>query len=200
MKYFLILILTLNFGDMTKIKKLLIVVDMQKDFVDGALGFPDAKEIIPRIKTKIVEYLDNNHDVVFTRDTHFQSLYPTTREGRHLPVTHCFINTEGWEIVDELKDNTLPHIDKISFGLNTDDINDLSGSKSLDKYESIEIVGLVTNLCVLSVAISIQSNTKFAEIIVDASCCKSFDPTLHEKALDVMEGLQMKVINRGEFK
>lgn len=185
---------------MTKVKKLLIVVDMQNDFVDGALGFPEAKEIIPNIKTKIQSYLDENQDVIFTRDTHFQSLYFSTREGRHLPVTHCFIDTPGWEIVSELEDKSLKHIDKISFGLNVDDMNDLSGYKSLDKYESIEIVGLVTNLCVLSVAISIQSNTKFAEIIVDASCCKSFDPVLHEKALDVMEGLQMKVINRGGIK
>lgn len=182
---------------MTKVKKLLVVVDMQNDFVDGALGFPEAKEIIPNIKTKIQSYLDENQDVIFTRDTHFQSLYFSTREGKHLPVTHCFVDTKGWEVVSELENKDLKHIDKISFGLNAEDINDLSGYKSLDKYESIEVVGLVTNLCVLSVAVSIQSNTKFAEIIVDASCCKSFDPVLHEKALDVMEGLQMKVINRG---
>lgn len=189
-----------KFGDMTKVKKLLVVVDMQNDFVDGALGFPEAKEIIPNIKVKIQSYLDENQDVIFTRDTHFQSLYFSTREGKHLPVTHCFVDTKGWEVVSELENKDLKHIDKISFGLNAEDINDLSGYKSLDKYESIEIVGLVTNLCVLSVAVSIQSNTKFAEIIIDAACCKSFDPVLHEKALDVMEGLQMKIINRGEIK
>jgi nicotinamidase-related amidase len=177
-------------------KKLLVVVDMQNDFVTGKLGFPEAKEIIPRIKEKIELYVKDGHEVVFTRDTHYESIYNFTREGRALPVPHCYEDTHGWQVVDELRDDYSPHIDKYTFGLNADDIHYLSGVKTLEIYDSIEIVGLVTNLCVLSVAVCLQSNTKFAEIIVDASCCKSFDPALHEKALDVMEGLQMKVINR----
>lgn len=178
-------------------KKLLVVVDMQNDFVSGSLGFPEAKSIIPKIREKIDSYLNVGNDVVFTRDTHFESIYLTTREGQHLPVPHCYDGTKGWQIVDELREDDLVHIDKIAFGLDADDISLISGYKSLDsKYESIEIVGLVTNLCVLSVAISLQSCTKFCKIIIDAACCKSFDPVLHEKALDVMEGLQMNVINR----
>lgn len=179
-------------------KKLLMVIDFQKDFVDGALGFKKAETLEDKLYIKINKYLNDGDTVLFTYDTH-NSEYLNTREGKNLPIPHCIVNTEGHELYGKIKEfskreNTI-HLNKYSFGISPKDMVDLV-KKIGDDIEFIEIVGIVTNMCVISNVVVMQSQYINADISVDASLCASFDETLHEKALDVIESLQVKVINR----
>lgn len=179
-------------------KKLLVVVDYQKDFVDGALGFDKAKSLENGIYNKIRKYLNEGNKVLFTYDTHKEN-YLETREGKNLPVVHCIKGTSGHELfrsIKEFKDKeNVYYCDKYGFGIAPEDM--IKISKELgDDLEEIEIVGVVTNICVISNFVMFQSQYRNANIIVDASLCASFDEELHNKTLDVIEGLQGKVINR----
>ena len=178
-------------------KKILVVVDYQKDFVDGALGFPGAENLDPKIVAIVNEYLKNGDTVFYTMDTHTEN-YLETREGKQLPVPHCIINTPGWELYGEtgklLKDGVnATMLKKATFGVSPFDMTS-ELFKFNEDVESIEIVGLVTNMCDISVAVTMQARFPNAQIIVRADHVDSFDKTLHEKALDVMAGMQMKVI------
>lgn len=185
--------------------KLLIVVDYQNDFVDGVLGFPKAKEMEERLTDKIEKHMKNGGIALFTFDTH-RADYLKTREGKALPVAHCVVGTDGWQLhgkVRDLHEKYMPtgmigNISKTGFGLNMLVNHGLVTRQLLNSVEEIEICGIVTNMCVLSVAVSVQAVAENTPITIDASLCASFDDELHEKALDVMEGLQMNVINRGE--
>jgi nicotinamidase/pyrazinamidase len=179
--------------------KLLLVIDYQNDFVDGALGFEKAKTLEQGIYEKVNKYLENGDKVVFTYDTHYEN-YLETREGKNLPVRHCIKDTNGHQLYGKAYDftnveNTFHYI-KEGFGMSPVDITQLASEIGED-IEEIELVGVVTNICVISNVVLFQSQYRNADIIVDASLCASFDDTLHEKALDVAEGLQVKVINRG---
>ena len=178
--------------------KILVVIDYQKDFVDGALGFDEAKILERGIYNKVNEYLKSDHKVLFTYDTHLEN-YLETREGKNLPVVHCIKGTEGHELYGDLKEfknreNTI-HIEKYGFGLSPEDIIKLNNELGSFVNE-IEIVGVVTNICVVSNFVMFQSQFREANIKVDASLCASFDKELHNKTLDIIEGLQGKVINR----
>ena len=173
----------------------LFVIDYQNDFVDGALGFPGAEKLDKKIAAKIREYGKGN--VLFTRDTHFDN-YLDTREGRNLPVKHCIKGSFGWEVYGEtakaLAEVEAPAIDKLVFGM---DVSDPAVAAVLpETAEEIELVGLVSNICVVSNAVVLQSKYPEATIVVDAACTDSFDKTLHEKVLDVLEGFQVKVTGR----
>ena len=173
----------------------LFVIDYQNDFVDGALGFSGAEKLDGKIAAKVREYGEGK--VLFTRDTHFEN-YLDTREGRNLPVVHCVKGTPGWEVYGEtaraLEEVKAPAIDKLVFGM---DVSDPAVAAVLpETADEIELVGLVSNICVVSNAVVLQSKYPEATIIVDASCTDSFDKTLHEKVLDVLSGFQVKVINR----
>ena len=173
----------------------LFVIDYQNDFVDGALGFPGAEKLDERIAAKIRAYGEGH--VLFTRDTHFEN-YLDTREGKKLPVVHCVKGTPGWECYGEtkkaLEEGKAPAIDKLVFGM---DITDPATAAVLPaQADEIELVGLVSNICVVSNAVVLQSKYPEATIIVDASCTDSFDKALDEKVLDVLSGFQVKVINR----
>jgi nicotinamidase-related amidase len=174
-------------------KKCLIVVDFQNDFIDGALGFDNAIDIKDAIIAKIKLYKEHNDDVIYTKDTHLDN-YMETEEGQNLPVIHCVEGTHGHRIqedVEKLIDATDKQFVKYTFPS-----LDL-GTYLRDKdYTVIELVGLVSNICVISNAVIAKSALPNAHIIVDAAATKSFDPVLHEKALDVMEGLHIEVINR----
>ncbi len=174
----------------------LFVIDYQNDFVDGALGFPGAEKLDAKIAAKVRQY--GKGRVLFTRDTHFEN-YLDTREGKNLPVTHCIRGTYGWEVYGEtakaLAEVEAPAIDKLVFGM---DVTDPATAAVLpETAEEIELVGLVSNICVVSNAVVLQSRYPEAAIIVDAACTDSFDKSLHEKVLDVLEGFQVKVVNRG---
>ena len=173
----------------------LFVIDYQNYFVDGALGFPGAEKLDEKIAAKVRAY--GKGHVLFTRDTHFEN-YMDTREGKNLPVPHCIKGSFGWEIYGEtakaLAEVEAPAIDKLVFGM---DVTDPATAAVLpETADEIELVGLVSNICVVSNAVVLQSKYPEATVIVDAACTDSFDKTLHEKVLDVLAGFQVKVINR----
>ena len=176
-------------------ERYLFVIDYQKDFVDGALGFPGAETLDEKIAAKVRTY--GKGRVFFTRDTHFEN-YLETREGKNLPVVHCVKGTEGWQVYGEtaraLAEVEAPGIDKLVFGM---DVTDPATANLLpETADEIELVGLVSNICVVSNAVVLQSKYPEATIIVDAACTDSFDKSLHEKVLDVLSGFQVKVLGR----
>ena len=165
-------------------KKTLIVVDMQKDFVDGALGSKEAVAIVDNVKAKIAEYRKNGDEVIFTRDTH-QADYMSTNEGKYLPVEHCIEGTEGWEIIPELEVADAMVINKPTFGyLNWKDYN----------FEEVELIGLCTDICVVSNALIIKAQFPEIKVSVDASCCAGVTPESHAAALTTMKMCQVEVI------
>lgn len=162
-------------------KKLLIVVDMQKDFIDGALGTLEAVSIVPNVKKKIEEYQAAGDEVIFTLDTHEED-YLETQEGKNLPVKHCIRGTEGWELDSSLREFQGKRFEKNTFGS-----AQLAEFVSGNNYESIELVGLCTDICVISNALLIKAMTPETPISVDASCCAGVTPQSHENALNAMK-------------
>lgn len=174
-------------------KNLLLVIDFQKDFVDGALGFENACKLDEKIASKIKSYRKNNDDIIFTFDTH-EDNYLDTFEGKNLPVKHCIKGSEGWKLYGET--GTLIQDSDRAFLKPTFGSYELLEYLKNTNYEKIEIVGLVTNVCVISNAIIVKTAQPETPIVVDASCVSSYDSELHNKTLDVMEGLQISIINR----
>lgn len=172
--------------------KLLIVVDYQNDFVDGTLGFPGAEDIHGPICNKVLMYQHAGNAVVFTKDTHLPE-YLSTQEGNNLPVMHCVKGTRGHDLYGDLEALSAgcPVFEKPTFG--SADLFDYLRSSS---FESVELVGLVSNICVLSNAVLSKTALPEALIIVDAACTGSYDKVLHNKALDVLSGIQVTVTNR----
>ena len=184
-------------------KRLLIVVDYQNDFVDGALGFEGAELLDARIAKKIEEYREASDSVCFTYDTH-RNNYLQTQEGQKLPIPHCIEGSEGYELYGEVATKQLDSdsvFRKPTFGstalferlIERQRVATEVGSAP---FESIELVGLVSNMCVLSNAVIARTACPDVPIIVDASCTAAPDPAMHEKALDILEGLQIEVTNR----
>lgn len=177
-------------------KKALVVVDYQNDFVDGALGFSGADAIYEGICQKAEQSLSRGETVFFTLDTHKDD-YLSTREGKALPVEHCIKGSNGHALYGELGKlaghTNASVVEKPVFGSLglIEQMNQLCPDVS-----EIELCGVVTNMCVIANAVLLQSAFPNAEITIDASLCLSFDSALHEKALDVMEGMQMHVMNR----
>lgn len=176
-------------------EKYLFVIDYQNDFVDGALGFPGAEKLDAGIAAKVRAY--GKGHVLFTRDTHFAD-YLQTREGKNLPVVHCIEGTHGWQVYGEtaraLSEVEAPAIDKLSFGM---DVCDPAVARVLPAHaDEIELVGLVSNICVVSNAVVLQSRYPQATIVVDAALTDSFDKGLNDAVLDVLAGLQVRVENR----
>lgn len=172
-------------------KKCLIIVDFQNDFVEGSLGFKDAKTIEPIIVGKIEEYLKEGHDLLFTFDTHYDD-YLKTQEGKRLPIKHCLINTYGHELYGKVKDYQKDA--KKLFNKNTFGSLDLGNYLKDQNYDEIELAGLVTNMCVISNAIIAKSALPEARIVVDRNASLSFNMELHHKTFDVLEGLQVDLI------
>ena len=171
--------------------KALIVVDMQNDFVDGALGTKEAVEMLPRL----IEKLDNvtaagQTDVIFTQDTHGED-YLNTQEGKLLPVKHCVKKTKGWEIVPDLQEfaeNAREIVEKKSFA-------STRLPSLLKPYEEVEFVGLCTDICVISNALLLKAFYPEQKVSVDASCCAGSSPENHKNALAVMKNCQCIVRN-----
>ena len=169
-------------------KNLLIIIDMQEDFVRGTLANSAAEAIIPAIREKINLFLANGDEVWFTRDTH-KSNYLFTQEGQNLPVAHCIDGTKGWTIVDELEEPACHHINKHSFGYDHWDL------ENLDDYDNIELVGTCTSICVVSNALAIKSLYPEIPVHVDASCCACVNEESHKAALQTMKMCQVSVYN-----
>lgn len=173
--------------------KLLLVVDYQNDFVNGSLGFDKAQEIDEKIAEKIREFHNNNEMVAFTLDTHYEN-YLETFEGKNLPVKHCIKGTTGWELYGKTK---LEKKDTdIVFEKNTFPSLELAKWLENKDFDIVEIVGLVSNICVVSNAVMVKSALPEAEIIVCAELIASANTDLHDKTLDVLEGLQVKIPGR----
>lgn len=171
--------------------KLLVVVDMQKDFIDGVLGTPEAKKIVEPVKAKIREYRENGDEIVFTKDTHYGD-YLSTHEGKLLPVPHCLINTDGWKLVDGIYSGRKECVvEKDTFGYL--DWYDFLSEHYYSAPSEIEIVGLCTDICVISNALILRAEYPEADIVVDAKCCAGTTPEKHEAALSIMESCQIIV-------
>lgn len=167
-------------------KKVLIVIDMQNDFIDAALGTKEAQAIVPNVKKKIEEYKARGDKVFFTRDTHFEN-YLKTNEGKHLPVEHCVKNTYGWQISDKLDTESCTIIDKTTFGYRNWWEWDFGA-------DEIELCGLCTDICVVSNALILKAQYPEIDITIDANCCAGVTPESHKAALTTMKMCQINVI------
>ena len=161
--------------------KLLIVVDMQKDFIDGALGSPEAQAIVPNVKKMIEEYQAAGEDVIFTLDTHDEK-YMETQEGKNLPVPHCIRGTDGWELDSALKEFQGKRFEKKTFGSTA-----LMEYVQERPYESVMLIGVCTDICVISNALLVKAAIPEVPVLVDSSCCAGVSPESHENALNAMK-------------
>ena len=178
-------------------KKYLAVIDMQNDFIDGSLGTDEAASIIDRVRDRILEARSEVPEtIIFTRDTH-EVDYLNSLEGHYLPVEHCIRGTKGWEINDRIK-GVMPEgalvIDKPSFA--SLELAGILLEESRINQIEIEIIGLCTDICVVSNALLIKAFIPEARIMVNASCCASVTPEKHDAALETMRSCQIEVIDR----
>ena len=194
---------------MKKVKNILIVVDMQNDIIDGALGTKEAVAIVPNVIARIKQAAKDGDIIFATQDTHWSDTYLNSEEGKNLPVKHCIFETDGWNINKSVNE-ALCKADKYSFDFGVSVFNKGTfGSKALarklDEFDSvysayeiknIELVGLCTDICVISNAIVAKTVLPNAHIIVDAACCAGVTPESHDTALDAMKALQIEVKNR----
>ena len=173
--------------------KLLVVIDMQNDFVTGSLGTPEAVAIVPAVTARVAAAVDAGDTVVFTRDDHHEATYMDSLEGRLLPVPHCYNGTEGWQIIPAL----LPYAEgRIVFDKPTFGGLELARWAVEQGFEAIELIGLCTDICVLSNAILLRAALPNTPITVDAACCAGVSPQSHSTALDAMGPCQIQVVNR----
>ena len=175
-------------------KKLLIVVDYQNDFVTGSLGFDGATDLEEPIAAKIKEYreLGDDGQIIFTMDTHDKH-YMDSHEGKHLPVEHCIDGEDGWQLYGKIRELKAPNdlvFSKPTFG--SYELGEYLHMHK-DEYESIEFVGVVTNICVISNIAVTKAAIPHVSLIVDARCVGSNDPEAQEAALKVMETIQVEV-------
>lgn len=170
-------------------KKLLVVVDMQKDFIDGALGTEEAVKIVAPVAEKIRQAKEQGTDIVFTKDTHYKD-YLMTQEGRKLPVPHCVKGTEGWELDAGLKELAMDCriLEKPSFGS-----LELAALAEEGSYEEVELIGLCTDICVISNAMILKAALPEAAVRVDPACCAGVTPESHRNALEAMKVCQIEV-------
>ncbi|MCI9657144.1 MAG: cysteine hydrolase [Lachnospiraceae bacterium] len=170
-------------------QNILVVVDMQNDFIDGALGTKEAAAIVPGVQQKIRDFQGK---VFFTRDTH-ETDYMSTQEGQKLPVPHCIKGTDGWQIHPDLQplcQGTL--IDKVTFG-SSELAALLQAEDQKEPVDSITFIGLCTDICVISNALLVKAFLPEAKIIVDASCCAGVTPESHRNALEAMKVCQIQI-------
>ena len=171
-------------------QNILLVIDMQNDFIDGALGTPEAVAIVPSVREKIRNF---DGTVLFTRDTHGEN-YMETQEGKNLPVPHCIRGTDGWQIRPELEELRVTEpINKGTFG--SDELGKiLRDLNDEDPIGIITVIGLCTDICVISNALLAKAFLPEVPIEVDASCCAGVTPESHENALKAMASCQIRIV------
>ncbi len=174
--------------------KYLVVVDMQNDFIDGVLGTKEALEIVPNVIRKIQNF---DGDVLFTQDTHTEN-YMNTQEGKNLPVPHCVKGTKGWDLSPEIAkfrdERGAPTFLKPSFG----SVGLPAYIRDRQDAESIELVGLCTDVCVIMNAMILKANFTEVPVTVDASCCAGITPEGHQTALSAMKSCQIHITGENE--
>ena len=163
----------------------LIVIDMQNDFVGGVLGTPEARAIVPNVKKKIQEYYKRGDNIIFTKDTHLDD-YLNTSEGQKLPIVHCIEDSYGWQIVSGLEVPNCSYVIKPTFGWKRWKDASLCGD--------VELIGVCSDICVISNAILIKTVYPNVNVVVDASCCAGSTPEKHKAALEVMKSCQIDVV------
>ena len=171
--------------------KILVVVDMQKDFVTGSLGSAEAQAIVPAVVEKIRNF---DGTVVFTRDTHHEN-YMETQEGKNLPVPHCYEGTDGWEIIPELTElaEGKKIFNKPTFG-SVELANFIKAEADKRNGElEVELIGVCTDICVVSNALLIKAYNTEIPVYVDSKCCAGVTPTAHDAALATMKSCQVQV-------
>ena len=168
-------------------KKLLIVIDMQNDFVFGSLGTAEARAILPTLSALVDGWRALGEEIVFTRDTHGKD-YLSTQEGKNLPVPHCEKGTDGWQIVEGLHKGERV-FDKPVFGS-----EELVAYVRAGGYQEITMVGVCTDICVLSNAVLVKTACPEAVVRVVANACAGVSPAAHEAALQVLRSLQVEIV------
>ena len=182
--------LYLNIEEEQVMNDVLIVVDMQNDFIDGALGTAEALAIVPKVKEKIEGF---QGQVLFTRDTHHAN-YMDTQEGRNLPVPHCIEGSDGWQIRPELEAlRRTEAVDKPGFG-SVQLAELLRAMNEKEPIGSVTLVGLCTDICVISNAMLIKAYLPELPVRVDAACCAGVTPESHENALAAMAMCQIEIL------
>lgn len=176
---------------------ILVVVDMQNDFVTGVLGTPEARAIVPYVVGRVVDGINRGEELLFTRDTHGPD-YLATQEGRRLPVPHCLRGTEGWEIIPQLAEDAAHSLDKNAFA--SRDLGALVRARDEDLrrqgrpgVERVTLIGVCTDICVISNAMLLKAFVPEAEIRVEAACCAGVTPESHRTALAAMQACQITV-------
>lgn len=173
--------------------KILIAVDMQNDFISGSLGTKEAQSIVPKVKKRLNKAIDEKYKIIFTKDTHYDD-YLNTAEGKKLPIKHCIKETYGWEIHPELRIDNALIIEKNTFGsLKLLDI--LKDLNKKEPIEEIELLGLCTDICVISNALLIKAAFIDTPIKVNRNLCAGVTPQSHENALSTMEMCQIDVVD-----
>ena len=167
--------------------RLLIVIDMQKDFIDGSLGTAEAIQIVPAVAEKIKTYQAAGDPVVFTMDTHEEN-YLSTQEGKNLPVRHCIRGSEGWMLEERIRGFEGQRFEKPTFGS-----MELAAWVQTQAFDEIELVGLCTDICVISNALLLKAALPETPVSVDASCCAGVTPESHENALNAMRMCQIQI-------
>ena len=168
--------------------RVLVIVDMQNDFIDGALGTAEARAILPALQKKLEEYRRAGDTVLFTRDTHTAE-YLSTQEGKNLPVSHCIRGTEGWQIHPSLDTANCRIFDKPAFG----SVELGRYIASLPRLEQVELAGVCTDICVISNAMILKSAFPEARVSVDSACCAGVTEESHNTALNAMRAVQIEV-------
>lgn len=173
-------------------QKILVVVDMQNDFIDGTLGTKEAVAIVPAVKEKIKNFEGR---IIFTRDTHKEN-YMDTQEGKNLPVPHCILGTKGWEIHEELMELCKEEpINKVTFG--SIDLGLIfKKANEQEPIESITFIGLCTDICVISNVMIAKAYLPEVKVKVDAACCAGVTPESHKNALEAMKMCQIEIENK----
>ena len=183
----------MRMGGLT-MKKTLIVVDMQNDFIDMALGTKEAMAIVPKVKAKIEEYVKNGDEIIFTRDTHFEN-YLDTAEGKKLPVPHCIKGSDGWELAPEIAEalsgKKYEKFQKETFGATA---LPAYMQEKIRHFDEIELFGICTDICVISNALILKNSFPEIPITVHSALCAGVTPEKHEAALEVMRSCQINVI------
>lgn len=187
--------------------KILVIVDMQNDLIDGSLGGENQKNIVSNVIDLTKKAIKEDWLILATLDTHTLYGYNQSREGKHLNIDHCILGTEGHKLIPEISELVkdyrkfievqkldsfgLPYVDRLRQNINYNfSYMYISGIDELEFH----ICGLVTNMCVLSTAVSLQNYFTRSEIYIHQDACASFDINLHREALDIMQGLQMNII------
>lgn len=171
-------------------KNILLVIDMQKDFIDGALGTPEAEQILPKVIEKMKTYSKEN--IYATRDTHFSN-YMETQEGKHLPIAHCIKGSEGWQLQKDVAALVAENhiIDKLTFG--SVELMEKMAELAEKEEISLELIGVCTDICVISNALCLKAKLPEVPICVDASCCAGVTWKSHSNALEAMKLCQITI-------